>query len=56
MGSVIEAAATPLDGFNIGFHDLRPHYADWRRHRDGAHTPEREAVNRVTTPEAAVAA
>ena len=38
MGSAVEKAATPLDGFNTGF-DLRRHHAGRRRHRDGADTP-----------------
>jgi len=56
MGSVIEAAATPLDGFNIGFMICGLIMLIGGAIGMALIRPEREAVNRVTTPEAAVAA
>ncbi len=43
MGSLIEDAATPLEGFNTGF-IMQGHHARWGHHWVGADPAEREAM------------
>jgi len=52
MGSVIESATTPLDGFQHRLPYMRGHYAGGRRHRHGA----RKSRARGKTAVAAAAA